>query len=434
MKGVIPIRITSRDMDILRDLFANGELSRSDITDRYFNGSRTYTYRRLQMLKNYGLIRGRRRREDGRVIAVYELTDDGKNLLVQTGRIAGRKPKQIATEPPKKRNRAREWTERDIAILHKLYQVRVLTKSQLEQTFFRDSERYGSKRLEVMRKEQLVTSKVAWSRDKGSLEASYRITEKGLRLLAQKGLISEGEVRARDLEPTEKQREYIFDVNELHLKCQSIPFVDSRLIKRKYHLNRGDTVAGAFTWGGLDYMIYLVNSGAKEQTIVKILSEIRHAPKGVAGFLVYYKDDSARHSFERVFENMNIVTGGFPVHILPFNDKGIWITQNIIFDSGDNLLGILKNFGQVVSLPTNRYGFKHGIILPDGSKYYVLEVLSGNRIFLDRILREYTGKNTDVLLCCWEDDLERYQERVAGARFIRIYSVPIPLSKHVLNK
>src|SRR5690606_6332980 len=118
MKGVIPIRITSRDMDILRDLFANGELSRSDITDRYFNGSRTYTYRRLQMLKNYGLIRGRRRREDGRVIAVYELTDDGKNLLVQTGRIEGRKPKQIATEPPKKRNRAREWTERDIAILH----------------------------------------------------------------------------------------------------------------------------------------------------------------------------------------------------------------------------------------------------------------------------------------------------------------------------
>ena len=265
MKGVIPIRITSRDMDILRDLFANGELSRSDITDRYFNGSRTYTYRRLQMLKNYGLIRGRRRREDGRVIAVYELTDDGKNLLVQTGRIAGRKPKQIATEQPKKRNRAREWTERDIAILHKLYQVRVLTKSQLEQTFFRDSERYGSKRLEVMRKEQLVTSKVAWSRDKGSLEASYRITEKGLRLLAQKGLISEGEVRARDLEPTEKQREYIFDVNELHLKCQSIPFVDSRLIKRKYHLNRGDLVAGAFTWGGLDYMIYRVNSGANHR-------------------------------------------------------------------------------------------------------------------------------------------------------------------------
>jgi len=121
------------------------------------------------------------------------------------------------------------------------------------------------------------------------------------------------------------------------------------------------------------------------------------------------------------------------VHILPFNDKGIWITQNIIFDSGDNLLGILKNFGQVVSLPTNRYGFKQGIILPDGSKYYVLEVLSGNRIFLDRILREYTGKNTDVLLCCWEDDLERYQERVAGARFIRTIPVPNHLSNGVLN-
>src|SRR5690606_5597362 len=158
-------------------------------------------------------------------------------------------------------------------------------------------------------------------------------------------------------------------------------------------------------------------------------SEIRHAPKGVAGFLVYYKDDSARHSFERVFENMNIVTGGFPVHILPFNDKGIWITQNIIFDGEEKLLGILKGFGQIVSLPANRNGFKYGIVLPDGSRHFVLEVLSGNRILLDRVLREYAGQHAGVLLFCWEDETKLYKERVAGARFIRVVSVPAQFQK-----
>ena len=430
-KGVIAIRLSLRDMEILHDILKKGHLSRSYITDRYFHGNRTYTYRRLNMLKHYGLIRGRRRRENGLVIARYELTEEGKKRLGSCGRLHGERSvfHDQPNEPVRKRNRPRKWTERDIAILNKLFQVRVLTKRQIEQTFFKGSTKYAGKRLSVMQREQLIASKVSWSREKGCLEASYRIAEKGLRLLCQKGLISEVEVRARDLEPTDKQREYLFDVNELHLRCQHIPFMDSRLLKRKYHLNRGDLVAGAFIWGGKDYMIFLANSAAREKTIVKILSEIRNAPKDVAGFLVYCKDEKARQSFERCFENMGIVTGGLPVHVLPFGDKGIWITQNIIFDGEEKLLGILKGFGQIVSLPANRNGFKYGIVLPDGSRHFVLEVLSGNRILLDRILREYAGQHAGVLLFCWEDETKLYKERVAGARFIRVVSVPAQFQK-----
>lgn len=393
----MPIRCTNGDRASLERLKQAGMLSRVQMSEHYPGTNEAYVQKRLNKLIQEGYIR---KTEDKN----YELAENGERVL------GG---EQVHSE---KRRRQRAWTERDVAVLRDLYQMREGSKRQLVEKHFGSRTSYGNKRLEVLQRECLIGAKRVGKPGKKGVWAYYFITEKGMRLLMEKGLVPEGEVRARDLKLTDKQRSYILDANEIHFKLESVApkFLNSRQIKKKQQLNRGDLIAGAFESDEGDYCIYVLQEEPSKQTLDRVLKEIRDNKRGRAAYLIYYKGSAARKSFERAFVQQQIVTGGIQVHVLPCNERGFEITKRLIFGKG--LPQLLEPYGKLV-FKESEYGFLWGMKCTDGTNKYVLEYLTRDRIVIDRSLRSYkgvkrNGESQGVLLFCWEEDAEAMRERV----------------------
>ncbi|ALP37986.1 hypothetical protein ASL14_19130 [Paenibacillus sp. IHB B 3084] len=331
--------------------------------------------------------------------------------------------------------RQREWTERDVNILYELYKVREMTKQQIVQSYFEGNLKYGNRRLYMLRDEGLVTSGVHGGNGQGGKRvrtAYYRLTERGLELLRKKGVVEESKYRARDLELTVQQRQYIIDANELHIRLPDVIYMDSRAIKRKYNLNRGNLTVGGFNNEKGDFMIFILNGDAKEQTLQKILMEIG-AKEHVSGYLVYYKSESVKRAFESLCDKQGLVTGGVPLYLLPFDDLGIGVTQYGILSTNAflNLQELLSEYGQLTKVKDgkNKYGFLYGMRRDDGLPTpYVIEIITGNILILKRCLRNYNvdahqREGRKVLLFCYEDEVSWYKQELLSAAHVDIVGI-----------
>lgn len=331
--------------------------------------------------------------------------------------------------------RRREWTERDVAILRELYELRELTKAQIATKHFDGNMKYASKRLYIMRTEGLISSEVYGTRVNGRTQvAAYcRLTEQGMELLRTKGILNKVKYRARDLGLSVQQREYIMSANELHVRIPEVPFMDSRSIKRKYNLNRGNLTVGGFSTESGDYMIYILRSDALDKTLVKIISEIKQLRK-LKGFLVYYKSQSVKRSFEAISEQIGLVTGGIPIHLLPFDETGFKITREYILSNAFlKLKNLFKDYGEFTEVPgQSKYGFRYGIyqkrIEGERSGPYVVELITGDMLILKRCLRNYNSDLSQrvgrrVLLFCYEEEVERYREELLSASHVDIVGI-----------
>lgn len=439
-------RTTDRDLALLYALWSRGKLSRIAITDLFFNNNRTYAYRRLQMLKERDWIQSHIGRVDGQSCAIYELQDGGIKQLLNAGKVtlASIEQHKEVARPIRKRKRSRKWTERDIALLHELYKLREMSKTQCLALFFPNNEVYGKKRIEVMRQARIILSITRYAKELGRLQATLRITERGLHMLVERGLVQEREVRARDLELSDKQRSYILDANEISFKVKHVPYLDSRAIKRKYNLNRGDLVLGSLSPSEGDYMLYILTAGVYGSTVKRIVDEISvHLKKravdgvsadinGIAGYLIYYRDEEARDTFERY--SVGLVTGGVPIHLLPYSDRGIFVTRELIFGEVEAVLHLMeRTIGQEAAiryLPSSKYHFDYGVTYKDGSSKYIINSLTGNKIKLERIMREYKGSTAkgrmDALLFCWTEDEVYYRTKAREAHWIEIVPIMPP--------
>ena len=332
--------------------------------------------------------------------------------------------------------RQREWTKRDVDILYELYKVREMTKQQILQSYFAGNERYGSKRLYVLRGEGLVTSEIHGGNGQGGKRvrtAYYRLTARGLELLRKKGVVEESKYRARDLELTVQQRQYIIDANELHIRLPEVVYMDSRVIKRKYKLNRGNLTVGGFSNEHGDYMIFILNADAKETTLQKILMEIK-AKKYISGYLVYYKSPSVKRAFETLCHEQALVTGGIPLYMLPFDTKGIIITRRYILSTNafSNLQELLSEYGTLTRVKegSNKHGFLYGMRREDGLLTpYVVEMITGDIMVLKRCLRNYNvdayqREGRRVLLFCYEEEVQRYRDELLSVIYVDVLGVP----------
>lgn len=334
--------------------------------------------------------------------------------------------------------RRREWTERDLSILQELYELREMTKRQIATKHFA-SEKYANKRLYVMKKEGLIATNVYGKRTSGqTITAAYvRLTEAGMDLLMERGFLDSKNYRARDLGLSIQQRQYITDANELYVQIPGVPFMDSRVIKRKYHLNRGNLTVGGFSTSEGDYMIYILMPDAKNQTLIKIIREIKKHLR-IRGYLIYYKSQSVKHAFEAMSDRMELVTGGIPVHLVPFNEWGIHITREyILTNTFLKLQKLLEPHGELTEIgSSSKYGFEYGLIQREKSGQgrgssgpYVIELLTMNIMILKRCLTSYTIDTSQtvgrrVLLICHEDEVERYKEELLSAAHVDIVGIP----------
>ncbi|WP_059051370.1 replication-relaxation family protein [Paenibacillus senegalimassiliensis] len=333
--------------------------------------------------------------------------------------------------------RQREWTDRDLSILQELYELREMTKKQIAVKHF-DSEKYAHKRLYVMKKEGLITTNVYGKRTAGqTVTAAYvRLTEAGMDLLIERGLLDCKNYRARDLGLSIQQRQYITDANELFVQIPEVPYMDSRQIKRKYNLNRGNLTVGGFRSDKGDYMIYILMPDARDQTLVKIINEIKKHMK-LRGFLIYYKSQSVKRAFETMSEKMNLVTGGIPVHLLPFNEWGIQITREyILTNTFLKIQKLLEPYGELKEVGgSSKYGFEYGLVQEErtgqgkgSSGPYVIELLTMNMMTLKRCLTNYSigvsqtvGRR--VLLFCYEDEVEWYKQELSSAAHVDVVGI-----------
>ncbi|MFJ2043934.1 replication-relaxation family protein [Paenibacillus taichungensis] len=318
--------------------------------------------------------------------------------------------------------------------MQELYELREITKRQIATKHFA-SEKYANKRLYIMKKEGLITTKVYGQRTSGQTKtAAYvRLTESGMNLLVERGLLDSKSYRARDLGLSIQQRQYITDANELFVQIPGIPFMDSREIKKKYHLNRGNLTVGGFSNHQGDYMIFILNGDAKETTLRKILMEIK-AKKYVSGYLVYYKSSSVKRAFETLCHEQALVTGGVPLYMLPFDTWGIEITRRYILSTNAflNLQELLSSYGTLTRVKegSNKHGFLYGMRREDGLLTpYVIEVITGDILILKRCLRNYNveayqREGRRVLLFCYEDEVQRYRDELLSVTYVDVIGVP----------
>lgn len=331
----------------------------------------------------------------------------------------------------------REWTERDVQMLREMYRLREMTKEQLLRRYFSGgNEGYGSKRLHVLKQEGLVISEVHGARKNGRMlrTAYYRLTEQGLRFLRERGVIEDYGDRARDLKWSTKQRELMLDMNELHLSMPDIAFSDSRAIKRKYSMNRGDRVVGGFNVGEGDYLVYILTANAQEDTLIKIIEEIRK-PKPIQGHLVYAKSSAVKRHFERLCEQQKLVTGGVPMHVLSLDALGVGITRHYILLNGySHLQELLADHGKLSRVKDrSKYGFWYGMrpltSIEAASAPYVIELLTGNILMLKRCLSAYNRDRSEregrrILLICWDTEIELYRQELIMHTHIDLLGIP----------
>lgn len=323
-----------------------------------------------------------------------------------------------------------------MSILHELYAVREMRRQQIFERFFVGHEGYAHRRLSILRDEGMVTSEVhGYGPPERRVRAAYyRITEKGIELLRKKGRINETNYRARDLELTVKQREYVVDTNELHIKMPEVGYLDSRAIKRKYNLNRGNLTVGGFQGEKGDYMIFLLQENVIKHTLEKIFEEIS-AGTNVQGYLVYTKSPSVKTHFEQLSEKVGLVTGGVPLHLLPYDEYGVGLTRHYILSNHLPELLVEQGIGKLVQVKgggSDKYGFRYGL-RPLGDETsatpYAIELLTGDPLILRRCLSAYhKGRSQTegrrVVVICWEDDLPELQTSWEAETHVDFIGVP----------
>ncbi|MNI52507.1 hypothetical protein D3C73_1072970 [compost metagenome] len=207
-------------------------------------------------------------------------------------------------------------------------------------------------------------------------------------------------------------------------------YLDSRAIKRKYKLNRGNLTVGGFSSEDGDYMIFILNPDAKEPTLMKIITEIK-AQKPVQGYLIYYKELAVKSQFEAICEKQALVTGGVPVYLLPFDSFGIGITREYILSNAFlKLQQLLQVYGTLTTVKSpSKYSFRYGIRQGDpSSDPYVVELITRDILILKRCLRNYNREMSQregrrVLFFCLETDVERYKQELLTAAHVDIVGI-----------
>lgn len=229
----------------------------------------------------------------------------------------------------------------DLAILRNLYRYRVLTTQQIRQKFFKDSNQYVYKKMYVLKNSRWVKAFPITRENGQKLTSGYRLTDTGIALLKQQG--DNITHNADDLKVSKATLTYLLTTNDImvHLHPEWA-FRDSREIKNRYNLNRGDMIQGAFVGkGDIDYAFYVLLHHTHEVNINKMVREIKTS--NMAHHIIFTKGKS---SFDRFIEHAmknNLMTGG-SLCIVPY---GFGLRYFKRFSSIEPLVEIMRNYGTI---------------------------------------------------------------------------------------
>lgn len=313
--------------------------------------------------------------------------------------------------------------ETDEGILYDLYRFRIMTREQIERLYFRGSKAYTYRKMYILRNSGYIQSKIIMrAKQKGrERTAIYTITDKGIRLLRERGLIDE-DIEAKDLRIERQNMEGYLDFNDLYvaLKREGYTFLDSRALKKKYQMERGDLCKGAVvTEDGREYLVYIVRAGAKDQTLRRIMKEMNRSYRqmGKRHNLVLFRGLESFDAFrtmylasDRVFDTVCALPYTYALNVLKR------------FKTDQEFVKTITKCGKVEPnrerMPEE---YKRLFIFHNGEKKYAVNLLMNDLTLMDRMRRDRLDRK--AVLFVYEAFADRVREYLTGVQKVEIIEI-----------
>lgn len=321
----------------------------------------------------------------------------------------------------------RRMVETDERLLYDLYRFRILTRDQIERLYFEGSKWYTYHKMYIMKNSGYVNSRIIMRNKPQGKErtAIYFITDKGIRELRDRGWTDE-EVEAKDLQIERQNMEGYLEFNDLYveLRDQGYTFIDSRTLKKKYQMERGDLCKGAMvTPDGTEFLVYIVRSGAREQTLRRILKEMNRSYEQMTrrNNLVLFRGSDSFELFQNLHlesmeqEGSKILDS---IYALPYTYA---LTLFKYLKTEQDYLKLFTKYGQMYRNSKAVEKHKSYLIHHDGHEKYAINLLMNDLTLIDRIKRERWDRQ--AVLFVFTDFIDVVSERLKGVRQVEIIEI-----------
>lgn len=329
-------------------------------------------------------------------------------------------------------------------VLLELYRTRGLTKDQIAKAMLAGPT-YIVSYLTRLQKQGLVSGKIL-SRDKKRVAKLYQITDKGIELLENNGLVKRyenlaGEKKSVSYEQMIQTGVYIprkvlaYDnnqvadkdkmmftlyTNELYagLTEYGFYFYDSREWKLKYQLNRNTMMRGGLrTEDGVDYSLYVLFTAAEvkiasmsEKMLYRMMHEMTEFPQSNRHIIYVYGGQAEYDAVLRFFKQNPVPCEELLIVPHGFNGIGLNIIRLL-----QNQEGYKDHISSHLGTPLNSEILKDEtinlfadyVIELNGRSFYLIDNIKLNEAKLSMLTHIYTPdkfKRTGipVMILCWD--------------------------------
>lgn len=315
----------------------------------------------------------------------------------------------------------RRITERDLRILYDLYRFKVMSGEQLRRLYFGDHVAYTYRKLYIMKNSGWIGSRkiVREMSDGGRIGAIYYITDRGLRVLREHGVIDDERVEAKDLRIKKENVGSYLDFGDLYMELRKsgYTFIDSRQLKKKYNMERGDLYKGAIIdRDSNEYFVYIIRDRARESTLKRILGEVGKSSSEAPSWrnLILFRGMNSYDEFLELLDS-HVVTSAC---LMPY---GFAIKYLKNYQGEQHFVKIITKYGEVRENEDHLKSVYPYIIKSEGREKYVANLMMNDLALLDRMNRERTDR--EVMLFTHEIFSYDIEERLQGNRWVEIIEI-----------
>lgn len=282
----------------------------------------------------------------------------------------------------------------DLSILWGLYNLRAMSTHQVRRRY-NLSPSYVYKKLEILRNTGWIkTEPINGFTRKQRRQGSYhRISETGIACLKGRGYTVERS--ADDLRTNKRHLPYLLHANDIFIDLEPFGWTmqDSRAVKRKYHMNRGNNLQGILkSPNGNEFIFYVLMESTTEKTLARIASEIASNSKidrmrteiPTSNYIIFVKGQKAYQQVVSYFySNKEIITTTQQLKVMPTTFAKMYLSkfydQQKLFDFllGEEIYDITER-----ALPGLKKSHKglSTIVRHNGEEKYLVNLLDSDLI------------------------------------------------------
>lgn len=284
----------------------------------------------------------------------------------------------------------------DISILYGLYNFRVMSTDQVRRRY-NLSPSYVYKKLEILRNTGWIISEpINGFTNKQRRQGSFhRISETGIACLRKQGYPVERS--ADELRTNKRHLPYLLHANDIFVDLEPFGWAmqDSRAVKKKYHMNRGNNLQGILKGpSGNEFIFYVLMESTTEKTLARIASEIASNTKidrmrteiPTSNYIVFVRGQKAyQQAVSYFYTDKDVITTTQQLKVMPTTFAKQYLSK---FHGPQELFDFLTNHGiQDITdqkLPNLRKLYKglSTIVKHQGEEKYLVNLLDSDLIKL----------------------------------------------------